>query len=61
LLEGVRGKKKADIESVIDILVKFSHLCVDLKDSLGELDINPLMVFEKGKGAKALDALVVAR
>ncbi len=61
ILEGVRGKKRADIESVCDILVKFSHLCVDLKDSLGELDINPLMVFEKGKGAKALDALVVAR
>lgn len=61
ILEGVRGRERADIDSLIDVLVKFSHLCVDLKDLLGELDINPLVVFEEGKGAKALDALVIRK
>jgi hypothetical protein len=32
---------------------------VDLKDQLVELDVNPLMVFEKGKGVRAADALAV--
>lgn len=60
ILEGIRGEKRADIESIVDVLMKFSHLCIDLKDMLNEIEINPLVVFEKGKGAKALDALVVA-
>ena len=61
ILEGVRGRKRADIDSLVGILVKLSYLCVDLKDLVGELDINPLVVFEEGKGAKALDALVVSK
>jgi acetyltransferase len=60
ILEGIRGEKRADIESIVDVLMKFSHLCIDLKDMLNEIEINPFVVFEKGKGAKALDALVVA-
>jgi acetyltransferase len=59
ILEGIRGKKMADIEAIIDIIMKLSHLSLTLKDSVAELDINPLIVFEKGKGAKAVDALVV--
>jgi len=31
---------------------------VDLKDHVGELDINPLFVFPQGKGVKAADALI---
>lgn len=61
ILKGIRGKKPSDIDSLTDILVKFSNLCLDLKDSVAELDINPVMVFEKGKGAKALDSLVIVR
>jgi len=61
ILEGVRGKKTGDTDSLIDIVVRFSHLSLDLKDRVAELDINPLMVFEKGMGAKALDALVILK
>jgi acyl-CoA synthetase (NDP forming) len=61
ILEGVRGRKMADIEAIIDIIMKLSHLSLDLKDSVAELDINPLIVFEKGEGAKALDALVIGK
>lgn len=61
ILEGVRGRKIADIEAIIDIIMKLSHLSLTLKDSVAELDINPLIVFEKGKGAKVLDALVIGK
>lgn len=61
ILKGFRGKKRADMDSIVDILVKLSHLCIDLQEILGEIDINPLMVFDEGQGAKALDALVVTR
>ena len=59
LLHGARGTKPADVEALVDILQKFSRLCVDLKDEVREIDINPLVVFEAGKGAKALDCLIV--
>jgi len=61
ILEGVRGKKTVDIESIIDTIMKLSKLSLSLKDSIAELDINPLIVFEKGKGTKAVDALVIRK
>jgi acyl-CoA synthetase (NDP forming) len=59
LLYGTRGTKPADLDALVDTLQKFSQLCVDLKDDVKEIDINPLVVFEDGKGAKALDCLIV--
>jgi len=50
-----------ELDSIADVIIRFSQLCMDLKDTISEVDINPLMVFEKGKGAKALDALVVTK
>ncbi len=59
ILAGARGAKPADIDALVDVLLKFSQLCLDLRDDLAEIDINPLVVFERGKGAKALDCLMV--
>ena len=39
----------------------FSQLCVDLKDEIEEIDINPLLVFDIGKGAKVVDCLITRR
>jgi hypothetical protein len=47
------------VETVVDILVKFSQLCLDLKDEVVEIDINPLLVYEAGQGALVVDCLVV--
>ncbi|MBW3670804.1 MAG: acetate--CoA ligase family protein, partial [Acidobacteria bacterium] len=38
----------ADVDAVVDILLKFSQLCLDLKDEVAEIDINPLLVYEDG-------------
>ena len=62
VLAGARGKAPADVDALVDVLVKLSALAVDLKDHVAELDINPLLVMPKGKnagqGVKAADALI---
>jgi acyl-CoA synthetase (NDP forming) len=57
LLEGARGAKPADLEALVDVIMKVQRLAVDLADEVAELDVNPLVV--KSRGAVALDALVV--
>jgi acetyltransferase len=59
ILEGTRGQGPADTDEVIDILVKFSQLCIDLRDDVSEIDINPLLVFERGQGARVVDCLII--
>jgi len=47
ILRGVRGEKMSDIESIVDVLLRISQLSLDFPDIL-EMDVNPIMVFEKG-------------
>ena len=59
LLQGARGRPKADLKALVDVILKVQRLALDLSDDLSELDINPLMVLPKG--AVAVDALAVPR
>lgn len=61
ILKGVRGKGPYDVHALAETLVRVSELCLDQKDWLQELDINPVMVHEEGKGITALDALFVGK
>ncbi|MGE5524907.1 MAG: acetate--CoA ligase family protein [Rhodospirillaceae bacterium] len=61
VLAGARGKAPADVDALADAIVKLSALAVDLKDTVAELDINPLFVMERGRGVKAADALIKPR
>jgi acyl-CoA synthetase (NDP forming) len=54
LLRGVRGEKPADMEAIADILVRIAQLVSHFPEIV-ELDINPLLVFEAGKGVLGLD------
>ncbi len=56
LLNGVRGGAPADKEALVDVLVKLSLFAAANAPELSSLEINPLMVFEAGRGAVALDA-----
>jgi acetyltransferase len=55
LLKGARGEKPADLDAVAAGLLRLSRLVTDFPQIV-ELDVNPLLVFEKGDGAIALDA-----
>jgi acetate---CoA ligase (ADP-forming) subunit beta len=56
ILKGYRGQPPADIEAIVRILVNTSKLVMD-HDEIKELDLNPVMVYEKG--AKAVDARII--
>ncbi len=58
LLRGLRGEQPADVEAIVDCMLRVSQLAVDFPEIV-ELDINPLMVQEEGKGAVALDMRLV--
>jgi acetyl coenzyme A synthetase (ADP forming)-like protein len=57
LLTGARGSKAADIDAIAQCLMQLSQLALDFPGIL-ELDINPLIVAEPGKGATAVDCRI---
>jgi acetate---CoA ligase (ADP-forming) len=59
LLDGARGRPPADLDAVLDALVRLSQLALELGDRLDGLDVNPLIAGPAG--CVAADALIVAR
>jgi acetate---CoA ligase (ADP-forming) len=59
LFKGVRGNLSRDTDALVEVLLKVSRMAYELDDIIDEMDINPLVVKAKGKGAIAVDALVV--
>ncbi|MEE8389413.1 MAG: acetate--CoA ligase family protein, partial [Anaerolineae bacterium] len=56
LLRGVRGEPPADVGAVVEALLALSRLLIECPE-VAEIDINPLLVFERG--VAAVDARVV--
>ncbi len=54
LLRGVRGEKPSDLDAIVDAILRVSQLVTDFPEIV-EMDINPLMVHEAGRGAVAVD------
>ncbi|MBN1828558.1 MAG: acetate--CoA ligase family protein [Deltaproteobacteria bacterium] len=58
LLLGVRGEKAKDIERLVDTVCKVGaivHKCKGISD----IEINPVVVYEEGAGAKAVDTRIL--
>ncbi len=56
VLKGYRDRPHADIDAIVDILLKTSKLVMDHLE-IKELDLNPIMVYKKG--AKTVDARII--
>lgn len=61
LLDGVRGRPAADVDALVEVVLRVQRMALELEDDLAELDLNPLVVLPHGQGAVALDALAVCR
>ena len=59
LLDGYRGRAKADVDALVEAIVNFSTMVAALGDRLLEAEINPLFVLDQGRGIKAADGIVV--
>ena len=59
LLDGFRGRPKADVEALVTAIVAFSQMAAQLGDRLVEAEINPLFVLPEGQGVRAADGVVV--
>jgi len=58
ILEGMRGEPPSDIPLLVEVIQRVSQLVEDHPE-IGELDINPFVVF--AEGGIALDARVRVR
>jgi len=58
LLDPVRGSKAADKAALLESILKLSQFVIDFPQVV-ELDINPLVVFEKGQGCMSADARII--
>jgi acyl-CoA synthetase (NDP forming) len=59
LLDGARGRKKADQAALAKALSKLSIFAAANRDVLASIDLNPVMVLPEGEGVAALDAVVL--
>jgi acyl-CoA synthetase (NDP forming) len=60
MLQGIRGGSASDVDSLVDVLQRVGQLASDFP-SISELDINPLIVYEKGQGCIAVDVRMVVQ
>lgn len=58
ILKGVRGEPPSDEPALAEFLQRLSQMVEDFHE-IAEVDVNPFLVFEKGKGCKVVDARVL--
>ena len=58
LLLGVRGEERKDIQSVLDTIIRLGTV-IQRCEGISDIEVNPLMAYEQGSGAKAVDIRVL--
>jgi len=61
LLDGYRGRAKADVPALIQAVLAFARMATALQAQLIEAEINPLFVKPMGQGVCAADGVVVLK
>ena len=60
ILEGFRSRNKSDIKELINIIKKVSEIALN-EQKIIEMDLNPIIVHEEGKGATIVDARMLGK
>jgi len=58
LLEGFRGAPSADVPALATFIERLSQFYACFADMLEEVEINPVMVLDRGRGVVPVDALI---
>ena len=61
ILDGYRGAPPADLDAAVAAILAIARFGVENAERLEELDVNPLGIRPRGRGAVALDALIRMR
>ena len=61
LLAGFRGRPPADVAALTRTLEAVADLAWAERDSIDEIDVNPIVVRPAGKGCIVVDALIIPR
>lgn len=59
LLDGFRGRPRADVDALVSAIVAFSQMAAQLGERLVEAEINPVFVLPAGQGVRAADGVAV--
>ena len=60
LLDGYRGRPRADVEALAEVVLRVSRIAEEIPE-IGELDLNPVIVLDRGKGCRIVHARVKVR
>jgi acetyltransferase len=60
VLDGFRGNPPCDVDSIVESLLRLSTMVCNHPE-ISELDINPLIVHERGRGCSVADSRVMLR
>jgi acetyltransferase len=58
LLMGVRGERTRDINALVDTIIRLGAIIRKCR-SISDIEINPLVVYEQGLGARAVDVRIM--
>jgi acetate---CoA ligase (ADP-forming) len=61
VLHAHRGQSAADVNALVDLMVRVSQFATDHADYIAEIDLNPVLVHPAGQGISVVDALIVKR
>jgi acetyl coenzyme A synthetase (ADP forming)-like protein len=58
MFEGLRGEAPGDVSAIAESISRLSQLVHDFNE-IKEVDINPIIVYQQGKGCKVVDARII--
>jgi hypothetical protein len=59
LLAGFRGRPAGDVDALAACLDALADFAWAERDRIAEIDVNPIVVRERGRGCVVVDALIV--